>query len=91
MTNGSDRMDRIEAALQRITERHEALAQTVEIIAAMQREGEKRVARLETLMGQTIEAQRKNETLMGQALEAINSLARIAQSHERRLDDLERQ
>ena len=33
--------------------------------------------------------QRKNEVLMAQTLEAINSLARIAQSHERRLDDLE--
>ena len=38
-----------------------------------------------------LEAQRKNEVLMGQALEAINSLARIAQSHERRLDDIEGQ
>ena len=34
--------------------------------------------------------QRKNETLMAQAIEAINGLARIAQSHERRLDDLEK-
>ena len=33
--------------------------------------------------------QRKNELLMAQALEAINSLARIATSHERRLDRLE--
>jgi len=33
--------------------------------------------------------QSKNEILMAQALEAINSLARIAASHERRLDHLE--
>jgi hypothetical protein len=33
--------------------------------------------------------QQKNEALMGQVLEAINSLARIAQAHERRLEDLE--
>jgi len=53
-----------------VTERHEALSQTVEIIAGMQRE---------------------NEVLMAQAIEAINSLAPIAQSHERPLDDLEQQ
>jgi phage shock protein A len=66
--NGSDRMERIETDLERIKERHEALTQTVEIIAGMQR---------------------KNEVLMAQALEAINSLASIAASHERRLDHLE--
>lgn len=67
--NGHDRMDRIERDLERLTERHEALTQTVEIVAGMQR---------------------KNEELMAQTLEAINSLARIAQSHDRRLDDLEK-
>jgi len=33
--------------------------------------------------------QQKNEVLMAQVLEAINGLARIAQAHERRLDNLE--
>jgi flagellar biosynthesis/type III secretory pathway chaperone len=33
--------------------------------------------------------QHKNETLMAQAIEAINGLARIAESHQRRPDGLE--
>ncbi len=81
--NGHDRMDRIERDLERLTERHEALTQTVELIAGMQRENELSIRRL-------IEAQQKNEKLMAQSLEAINGLARIAQSHDRRLDDLEK-
>jgi hypothetical protein len=76
-------MDRIERDLERLTERHEALTQTVELIAGMQRENELSIRRL-------IEAQQKNEKLMAQSLEAINGLARIAQSHDRRLDDLEK-
>lgn len=72
MTNGhtDDRMDRLERDLERLKDRHEALTQTVEIIAAMQR---------------------KNETLMAQTLEAINSLASIANAHEKRLGRLENQ
>jgi hypothetical protein len=31
----------------------------------------------------------KNEVLLAQTIEAIHSLARIAESHERRLNDLE--
>jgi hypothetical protein len=43
--NGSsDRLDRIEAALDRLTARHEALSQTVEIIAGMQAKNEKLMA-----------------------------------------------
>jgi len=47
--NGHDRLDRVEADLERLTERHEALTQTVETIAGMQRKNE-------TLIAQTIEA-----------------------------------
>jgi hypothetical protein len=56
-------MDRLERDLERLKDRHEALTQTVEIIAGMQR---------------------KNETLMAQTIEAINTLANIANSHEKR-------
>ena len=74
--NGHDRLDRIEAGLERLKERHEALTQTVEIIAGMQVKNE--------------EMQAKNERLIAQMIEAINGLARIAESHERRLDNLEK-
>lgn len=57
-----------EEGLERLKERHEALTQTVELVAGMQRENEKMIAQL------------------GQF---IDSLARIAQSHERRIERLE--
>jgi uncharacterized phage-like protein YoqJ len=57
----------IDERLERLTERHEALTQTVELMAHQQREW-----------------QEKNQILMAQVLESIDSLARIAQSHERR-------
>ena len=94
--NGSDRLDRIEKILddlaqqqktllgrhEALVERHEALTQTVEIIAGMQRAGEERMAMMEEQIAKT-------HTLIAQSLEAINALARIAESHERRLGDLE--
>jgi hypothetical protein len=43
----------------------------------------------QTTIDKILQAQRKNEVMMAQALEAINSLARIAQSHEKRIEDLE--
>ncbi|MDZ4801461.1 MAG: hypothetical protein SGI92_25160 [Bryobacteraceae bacterium] len=58
----------VDERLDRLTERHEALTQTVEIIAGMQRE---------------------NEKMIGQLGQFIDSLARIAQAHERRIDHLE--
>jgi len=92
MTNGNEsRLDRVEHLLDRLAEqndaanrrmdrmeeRHQALSETVEIIAGMQRENEA--------------IHRKNEELMTRALEAIHSLARIAEAHEHRLDNLENQ
>ncbi len=66
----------IDERLEKLTERHEALAQSLEIVAGMQRENEKSIAQL--------------TTLMGQSLQSINQLARIAEAHEQRIDDLER-
>ena len=78
MTNGNGseaRMDRIERALERLAERHETLTER----------HEKLTERHEAL-AQTVEiiAGMQRDTL-----EAINTLARIAESHERRSDDLE--
>ena len=67
----------IDERLQALTERHEALTQTVEIIAGMQRASETRTARLE-----------EASTHM---MEAITRLANIAAAHEHRIDDLEQQ
>ena len=58
-----------------IDERLEALTQTVEIIAGMQRENEKRFDQVT----------RNFETV----LDSLKRLENIAASHEQRLDDLE--
>ena len=65
----------IDERLEKLTERHEALTQTVEIVAAMQHENERKIGLLTTLMAQTHED--------------IAALARIAEAHDRRIDHLE--
>ena len=65
----------IDQRLEKLTERHEALTQTVELTAHMQQKNE--------------EAHRKNEVLLGHVLESVDSLARIAHAHEQRITGLE--
>lgn len=72
----------IDQRLDRLTERHEALTQTVEIIAAMQKKNEEAHQRNE-------EAHHKNEILLAHVMESIDSLARIAHAHEQRITRLE--
>src|SRR5262245_47572468 len=69
----------IDERLERLTERHEALTQTVERMAAMQKEREKENQDLKKEM-----TRRFAETLG-----FINQLAHIAQAHESRIDKLE--
>lgn len=61
--------------LDRIAERHEALAQTVEIMAGMQRANDELFA--------------KNEVRLGQLMDTMNRLGNIVVAHEQRLDNLE--
>ena len=68
-----------EESLERLKERHEALTQTVEIIAAMQKENDRRFA----------ESAAERDKRMGQVLEFITQLGHIAESHDHRLDNLE--
>jgi predicted nuclease with TOPRIM domain len=65
----------IDERLEKLTERHEALPQTVEIIAAMQRENERRMAELRETVA------RHEETW--------HRLANIVIRHEERLDALD--
>ena len=65
----------IDERLDRLTERHEALTQSVELLTHVQLKSE-----------ETLE---KNQVLMAQVLESLNSLARIAHAHEQRLSHLE--
>jgi hypothetical protein len=67
----------IDQRLEALTARHEALSQTVEIIAGMQRENEKR-------FGQVT---RNFEVV----LDSIKRLENVAVAHEQRLDDIQGQ
>ena len=58
-----------------IEERLGAITETLELVAHMQRTGEERMADM--------------RDRMGQIMEAVNSLFRIAELHEHRLDDQE--
>jgi prefoldin subunit 5 len=72
----------IEERLEKLTERHEALTQAVELIAGRQRETERR---LETV----VDMQRQNEQRFAQVVVPLSRLVRVAESHEHRLDGLE--
>jgi hypothetical protein len=76
----------IDERLDRLTERHEALTQTVELMIHEHREWE---AKTERWQAKAQEWQDKNQILMSQVLESIDSLARVAHVHERRISDLE--
>lgn len=65
----------IDERLDKLTERHEALTQTVESLMHAQMENE--------------QALKKNQTLLTGVIQSIDSLSRIAHLHERRISDLE--
>lgn len=63
-------------------EKIEALTHSVERIAEMQKDNERRIGQLAGLMGQL-------ETLVTGIAEGTARLLRVAEVHEQRLDDLE--
>jgi hypothetical protein len=66
----------IDERLEKLTERHEALTQSVELLRIAQEETDRRFKNVADLFAQTDGF--------------INDLARIAKSHEGRLENLER-
>jgi len=72
----------IDERLEKLAERHEALAQTVEIIAGMQRSNEEHLAQL-------TQAVQELKTTVQQDGEHIRALVRIAEIHVHRLTHLE--
>jgi hypothetical protein len=74
----------IDERLERLTERHEALTETVELIAASQAKADERVEKVTADIG-------KLTALMAETDRFINRLAHIAEAHEQRLDHLEGQ
>ena len=75
-----------EERLERLRERHEALTQTVELMIHLHQEDH---LKHEAALTKHDEALAKNQVLMAQVLESIDSLARIAHAHERRISNLE--
>ena len=62
----------IDERLDKLTERHEALTQTVELLAADMRD--------------VVAAQKENERILGQLMQGIARLLFIAEVHDKRLD-----
>lgn len=71
----------IDQRLDRLTERHEALTQTVELIATMHKDLEQQAAL------RSAETDRR----FAETLQFINKLAHVAEAHEQRLDHQEGQ
>jgi metal-responsive CopG/Arc/MetJ family transcriptional regulator len=90
----------IDERLERLAERHEALAQTVELFIAenreAQRENAKKIAALaiiaeqnETRCQEMVQSIRRLDVRTGQMMDAITRLASIAGAHEERIGRLE--
>ena len=69
----------IDERLERLTDRHEALTQTVEILVHTQQD----------YLGRQEVIHEKNQVWVARVMESIDGLARIAHSHEHRISDLE--
>ena len=82
MPDNANRKPTIDERLDRLTERHEALTETVELIVAMQRENEERFAKNEARFAQIAANQERDA-------ERINALVRIVEIREHRLSGLE--
>jgi hypothetical protein len=76
----------IDERLERLTERHEALAQALEIIAGMQLAAEKRAAQAAVLQS---ERDAKYNERFDRVLGLVENLTALAQSHENRISGLE--
>jgi hypothetical protein len=76
----------IDERLDRLTERHEALTQSVELLAIEGRELRERISSLASSIASSINSL---TSAIAQDSENIRALARIAEIHERRLTHLE--
>jgi len=72
----------IDKRLEKLKERHEALAESMEIIVHMQRKNEEAHEKNEAWLA-------KSQTLIVQVIESLDSLARIAHARENRITHLE--
>lgn len=76
----------IDQRLANLAERHEALTQSVELMARL---SEERFKRLEQAQEKNEVLLEKNQILIAEIMESVNSLSRIAHAHEQRITGLE--
>lgn len=69
----------IDERIERLTERHEALAQSLELMRAESEQTATKIRALAILAEQ-------NEVRAGEMMQAITTLARTVEAHQRRLD-----
>jgi hypothetical protein len=79
----------IDERLDRLTARHEALTQTVELLLAAQLRNEERHEKNEEMQATNQAIQAKTQTMLAEIVDSIHSLERIAFSHEHRITRLE--
>ena len=79
----------IDERLDRLTARHEALTQTVELLLAAQLRNEELHEKNEKMQTSSQAIQAKTQTMLAEIVESIHSLERIAFAHEHRITRLE--
>jgi len=72
-----------------LDQRLEALVQSVELLAAMQKDTEKRMGQLVTAVGRVDERRQSLEVLVTQIAEGTARLLNVVQDHEERITGLE--
>jgi hypothetical protein len=76
----------IDERLDRLTVRHEALTETVELLVHSQQEA---FAKYDAMLTRHDEVLVKHEALLGRVIALAENLTHLAQSHERRISDIE--
>lgn len=79
----------IDRRLDKLTERHEALAQTLELVVHMQQKNEEAHQKNEEALQRNEALLEKSQILIVHVIESVDSLARIAHAHENRITGLE--
>jgi archaellum component FlaC len=83
-------MANIDERLDRLTERHEALTQTVELLAHEAAENNKHIRqRFEDMAREAVENDRRYYQRFEQIATTLEAMLKITQNHERRLQNLE--
>ena len=76
----------LDERLERLTERHEALTQSVELMVAQNRQAAENLAAMAAENKQLAAENKQRDRRLGEIMEGIASLLHVAEIHEQRLD-----